>query len=348
MALATSLSASRALRFALVGLLVLSVVPGVAAAEPRAGGTVVVEEGETVDGVEAFGGTVVVRGTVDGDLQAFGGDVRIEGEVTGDVEAFAGNVWIGGRVGGDVETAAGNVYVAPDADVAGSLSAAAGSVVVAGSIGGSAELAGGTVTLADSAAIDGDVEYGVERQEDFQDEGAAVGGSITRVDNVDAGLWERPEALGWAFGVYGFLVNLLLGALLLLVFPQVSAGVARDVGTDPLRTAVFGLVTIVAIPFLLVALVITVVGIPLALVGGLLFGVLLWIALVYGRFAIGVWLLSLVDVENRWAGLFVGLLLLGLVARIPWAGGLIDFVVVLLGLGGLAEIGYRRYRGRWS
>ncbi|WP_458209401.1 hypothetical protein [Haladaptatus sp. NG-SE-30] len=52
----------------LVLLLVFATIPGIAAAESRAGGTIVVEEGETVKGLEAFGGTVIVRGTVDGDL----------------------------------------------------------------------------------------------------------------------------------------------------------------------------------------------------------------------------------------------------------------------------------------
>ncbi|WP_210424126.1 bactofilin family protein [Halorussus ruber] len=53
----------------LVFLLVVSTTAGVAAADPRAGGTVVGAEGETITGgLEAFGGTVVVYGTVGGDL----------------------------------------------------------------------------------------------------------------------------------------------------------------------------------------------------------------------------------------------------------------------------------------
>lgn len=325
----------------------LAAVPGVAAAESRAGGTVVVEEGETINGdLEAFGGDIVVRGTVDGDVQAFGGNVRIEGEVTGDVNAFAGNVWIAGTVGGNVEAAAGNVYVQPDAEIGGNLEAAAGNVVVAGTVGGNAELAGGTVTLAESATIDGDVEYAVGEDGEFTNEGATVGGTITEVEDVQAGPWEGPQVPGWVFGVYGFFVNLALGALLLLVLPGFSAAVADRVATDPLRSAGYGLLALVAIPILLVLVAITIIGIPLAVVGAILFGLLVWVALVYGRFAVGAWLLSLADVENRWLALVVGLLLLGLLALIPWVGGLIDFVVVLLGLGAVATLAYSGYRRR--
>lgn len=328
-------------------VLVLGTLPGVAAAETRSGGNVVVEEGETIhDDLQAFGGTIVVRGTVNGDLDAFGGDVLVAGEVTGSVSAFAGNVRIAGTVGQDVEAAAGNVYVEPGAEVGGALSAAAGNVVVAGTVREDAELAGGTVRLTESAVIDGDVEYAVGDDGEFTNEGATVGGSITRAEEVQAGPWQGPIVPGWVFGVYGFLVNLILGAALLLVFPRFSATVAARVAEQPLWIGGVGLLTLVAVPVLLVILFVTIVGIPLAIVGGLLFGLLAWVALIYGRFAVGTWLVSLADVHNRWLGLLVGLVVLGLAARIPWIGGLIDLVVLLLGLGAIAAIGYAGYRSR--
>jgi len=86
-----AIRASRYRRTAIAVLVAVALVAsatGVAAAqETRAGGSVVVDEGETVDGVQAIGGTVVVRGTVDGNLQALSGSVVIEqgGRVTGDV-----------------------------------------------------------------------------------------------------------------------------------------------------------------------------------------------------------------------------------------------------------------------
>jgi len=62
----------------LVLVALLASLPAVAAAETRSGGTVVVDEDETVDDdLEAFAGSVVVRGTIDGDLTTAGGDVRI-------------------------------------------------------------------------------------------------------------------------------------------------------------------------------------------------------------------------------------------------------------------------------
>jgi hypothetical protein len=69
-------------------------------------------------------------------------------------------------------------------------------------------------------------------------------------------------------GVYGFLVNLAVGAILLVGFPRFSAGVTERVGTEPLRTAGVGLVTLIAVPIGLLLIAVTIIGIPLAIIGG--------------------------------------------------------------------------------
>jgi uncharacterized protein HemY len=78
----------------------------------------------------------------------------------------------------------------------------------------------------------------------------------------------------------------------------------------------------------------------------LVYGLVLWLGYVYGSFAVGSWLLSLADAENRWLALFVGLLAVSLVGLIPILGGLVQFVVLLLGLGALGRGLRNRYRGR--
>jgi hypothetical protein len=95
----------------------------------------------------------------------------------------------------------------------------------------------------------------------------------------------------------------------------------------------------VGIPILLIALAITVVGIPLSMIGGLVFALLLWIGIIYGRFAVAAWLLSLVGLGNRWLALVVGLLAGALLSRlpVPVVGEVISLVVLLLGVGAIAR-----------
>lgn len=348
-------STRRGTAVAIALLVALAVLPGAAAAaETRSGGTVVVEEGETVDGLRAFGGTVIVQGTVDGDLEAFAGNVFVEGEVTGDVETAAGNVRIAGPVGGSVEVAGGNVFVERDATIGGNLEAAGGNVVVAGTVRGDAKLAGGSVTLASTATVDGTVEYAVGDEGEFQNAGATVGGSIVERDDLDVGGPVRgPDVPPWAFDLYGALVTLALGAVLLVALPGFSGRVAQRVAEEPLRTGGLGLLALVGVPVVLVALAITIVGIPIAFVGALLFAFLAWIAAVYGRFAVGSWVAVRAGNDSRWVALAVGVLgvfvvkrLLALVPPLGWLGGLVELAVVLLGLGALTALSREAYRRR--
>ncbi|PCR89079.1 bactofilin family protein [Natrinema ejinorense] len=331
---------SRVVVCLLVALVVCGTVPATAVAQTngQTGGTVVVEEGETVDNLEAFGGSVVVRGTVTGDVSAVGGDVRIErtGEVGGNLEAAGGSVTIAGTVDGDVEVGAGSLTVTESGTVGGTLMAGVGSATIDGTLEGDAEIGAETIRLGETAAIAGDLRY----DGDLQGNTDAVAGEIQEDASlgVDVAPTIHPFA-SWLFAAYVLAVNLLLGAVLLALFPRFSDGVADRVAAGPLRSGLVGLGVFVGIPVVLIALAITVVGIPLSLIGGFVFGLLLWVGTIYGRFAVAAWLLSLLGVGNRWLALVLGLVAGALLSRlpIPVVGGAINLVVLLLGLGALVR-----------
>ena len=323
-------------------LLVLAAVPAPAAAQDtRTGDTVIVEEDETVDDdLQAFAGTVIVRGTVDGDLTAFTGNVFVDGEVNGDLTAFSGNVRINGTVTGDVSAAGGNVFLANGGRVDGQFQASAGNVVVEGEIGEDARLGASTITVGPTAAVGGDLAYDGNLT---LSEEARISGEVRQDDDLGIQGPLVPSWVGWA---YGLLANLLLGAVALLVFPAFSTRLADRAASDPLRSAGAGLLLLVGIPVLLVLLFVSLIGIPLGLVGMLVYGLLLWLGYVYGAFAVGSWLLSLADAGSRWLALVVGVLAVSVVGLIPILGGLVQFAVLLLGLGALG-LGLRhRYRDR--
>jgi len=331
--------------FALIVL--LAVLPGVTAAEERLGGSVVVGPDETVDSLQAVGGTVVVHGTVNGPLQVVGGDVLVTGTVNGNAEIAAGNVRISGEVTGDIDIASGNIEIADGATVTGDLRAGAGNIYLDGTIDGDVTVGAETITLGPSAVITGDLEYdGALEQHDE----AVVEGTVTRNPGLGAGptIGDRPISTvpDWVVSVYAFLANLLLGAVLLAVFPRFSRTVSDRVANEPLRSGGVGLLALIGVPIALVLIMLTIIGIPLSLLGFAVFGLLLWVGTVYGRIAIGDWLLSLVGVRNRWAGLLVGLIVVALLLEITLLGELASLVVLVLGLGALATTAYERYHRR--
>ncbi|MDS0293063.1 bactofilin family protein [Halogeometricum luteum] len=328
----------------LVALLVFtgSAVGVASAQEAPFGGAIVVAEGEThVGTLEAAAGSVVVAGTVDGDVQALAGNVVVTetGRVTGDVGAAAGSVTIDGAVDGDVQTASGTLLVGSTAAVGGNLEAGAGDVRLDGTVDGDVTVGAETFLVGSTAVVGGSVTYDAETFSVA--DGASVAGTVTRDENLatatpvvgDVDGFVVPEGL---VAAYWLLVNLVLGAVLLAVAPRFAARVTR-VGTErAVRSGGVGLLALVGVPVALVLTLFTVVGIPLSIAGFVLFALVLWVTSVYGAIVVGTWLLSLGEYESRWAALAVGLLLVTLVGFVPFAGGVLQFLVLLVGLGAFA------------
>lgn len=314
-------------------LVVLGAIPAVGVAQTGPAGTVVVEENETVSSIDTVAGSVIVRGTVTGDVSAAAGDVHIDGTVEGDVDVAAGNVRITGAVDGDVNAGAGNVHLEDGGTVGGTFQVGAGNVQIDGRIDGNAIVGAETIQLGETASIGGSLRY----DGSLQGNRDAVEGEVIHDPTLGSGISPALEPIvSGVFAVYAFFLNLILGTILLALFPRFSDRVADRVATAPLRTGLIGLGVFVGIPLLLIALAITVVGIPLSIAGAFLFIFVAWIALVYGRFAVGAWLLSLVGYENRWVALILGLFLGSILGLIPFVGGILNFLIFLLGLGALS------------
>lgn len=328
-----------------VVLVALATVPGVAAAETRAGGTVIVEQGETVDGLTAFAGNVIVRGTVEGDLTAFAGNVVLAetGRVTGELYAMSGNLRVAGTVVGDVTGFGGNVLLTAGGEVGGDLDAAAGTVQINGAVAGGVRAGAGTVAVGPQAVVDGDLEYNGELE---LAEGAVVDGQVVRNQNLGFGE-NAPFNFGvpnWLATLWGLVLNLVLGIVLLTFFPVFTRTVVERAVGSPLRSGGIGFLTLVVVPVVLALFAITIVGIPLTIFGAIIFAFAAWVATVYGSYAVGTYLLDLADADSRWGALVAGLVILAFVGFIPVLGGLYTFLVFLLGLGALVRATWRRYR----
>lgn len=341
-----------ALTLAVVALL-FPLATGFAAAQSIQGasGTIVVDEGETVDGIDGVAGTIVVRGTVNGDVSGAAGSIRVAetGRVDGDVQAAAGTIIVDGAVGGSVQTGAGSFELTETGRIEGSVDVGAGSVTVDGAVGGDVRAAADSIVLGPNADVGGEFRYDAGTFTESPD--ATVAGGVVEDTDLrgDTGIgFGFDPAPSWVGVAYGAATSLALGAVLLLAFPRLSRDVADRVGGDSLRSGGAGLAALIGTPILLVLVAITIVGIPLALVGIGAYVAALWVGSVYGRYALGSWVLGQFGRPNRWVALLLGVLGVALIGLVPWVGGLVDLLVLLLGLGALGLALYDRYRGRDS
>ena len=332
---------SRRIAIALVGvLLLLPIGSGVVAGQSFEGAsdTIVVGEDETYENVAGVAGTIIVRGTVTGDVAGAAGTIHVtdSGRVDGDVSAAAGTVRIDGTVGGSVSVAGGTVEIGESARIGGDLDVGASFLAVDGRVDGDVRAGAETITVGPTAVVGGEFRYDAatfDRDADATFQGGVVRDpSIGQSAGPDFGTLDIPA---WVGAVYGLVANLLLGVLLLAVFPRFSADVAERVASQPVKTGGVGFLVLLVVPVALLVLAITIVGLPLSVVGAITFGIAIWISVVYGQFAVGSWVLGLADTENRWLALLVGLLGFAILGAVPVIGGLFELAAFLLGLGAL-------------
>jgi len=303
----------------------------------------------------AAGGELLLAGPVAGDQVAFGGKLRFDGSVSQDLYAGGGQVALEGSVARNARVAGGEVSLGPRARIAGNASFAGGDIKVLGAIGGYLQAAGGRVLI--DGRVDGDVEAATGALELgpkariggrlryrggaplVQDAAAQVLGGIERLEMPVRRVAERSPAPA-VFGVWT-LGLMVMAAVLVLALPGFFGRVAAAARTRFGWSLLWGFLALAAIPLAAVILLATVIGIPLALVALLGYLVLLLVGYVAAGIALGDATLARWwtprAAHRGWRALFaaLGVLVIGLVALIPWLGALIALAALLSGMGAL-------------
>jgi hypothetical protein len=242
------------------------------------------------------GDVLVDRGETTKDVVVADGDVTVRGTVDGDLVVADGDATIRGRVTGDIVTFAGRA------------------------------------TLGRRAQVEGDVVYADKKP--VVAPGAQVGGKVKKFkpENFAGGA----IALQLAVWLAVTISTLVLGLILLALFPRAADAVGRAAKARTGRAMLIGLLTFLLIPIIGFIALITVVGIPLGA------GVLLAMLPIYGiaytasAFVVG----RLVSKNSgRILAFVIGLAILRVIALVPFLGGLVWFLATILGLGALLVAG---------
>ncbi|MGB5045858.1 MAG: hypothetical protein WBO11_12940, partial [Nitrospira sp.] len=321
----------------------------------------------------AFGPHVEISGIVNGDLYAAGGEVLIDGVVNGDVIVAGAKVILSGTVAQDARIAGAqvtvsgtigrnatlggaDVHLTETAKVRDNLIAGGGHVQLAGSVGRDARVgawkatlsnqierdlivAAGSVRLTSKATVGGRLRYWGEAAPSI-DEEATVRGAIT----------QRPLPEGWSIerarqglvgirlmaAFIGFVSTLILGLVLLRVYPVFARRVTATIRERPTAALGWGTVALVATPVVALSFVVTLFALPIGVLLLALYGATVYLARVYAITYVGQILIRRQEDSSSLAWPFVaGLVLYSLLSLIPVVGGLLTLLTVLFGLGAL-------------
>ena len=231
----------------------------------------------TVPGQFVFGQSFTLKNgqTMNGDLMVFGGSATIEegATVDGNVVVFGGSLTVHGKVTHDAVIFGGTATLGTTAHIYGSLSTL-----------------GSTLDRADGALVNGQVNNGDIHLGNGQN--SYVPPIVTPADPFNAFMhFAVNPFFSWTANVFGQSVVMALLAMLLMLFlAQRADRVAHAIIAQPITTGGLGLLTLVAVPVILLALgllsilIITlVITVPLMVVVSLALGM----ALLFGWVAVG-------------------------------------------------------------
>ena len=304
---------------------------------------------ESVDAAHIWlGADVNISEAVEGPVHAAGGNVTLDAPVNGDVRMAGGTVTVGNTavVSDNVSLAGGTVVV--DGSIKGKLRAAGGTVRIDGSIAGDASIAAGTLELGPHARIEGKLKF---RGGDLrQDPAAQIVGGVDHRErrsfphrHHEATVEER-FSHGWAWSA-GLMV---LAALIAAALPGASQRMAQELRDRPWITPLVGLVALTTIPIAAVLVMITIIGIPVGVLALIAYAALLLLGYVWIAVVVGAMLLDRVKPEtaartaSRIGAAVLAMLVLALLVRVPYLGGLVKLGALVVGVGMIVAAVLRR------
>ena len=287
------------------------------------------------------GDRVSVDSPIDDDVFAAGGTVTINAPVAG-VVISGGDVSINAPVNGDVFVAGGKIVV--NSDIEGKIVAAGGDIDLRGDAK-NAVIAGGNVNIHPTTVISRDA---VITGGSVSNAGKILGNLTVRADNfqntgsagsVDFKKSEGLQGLQQLMNIFSILMTvgfLIIGIILLKLFPAQFFIVEEEVRKSPVKNTLVGFVLIIASVILIILLSVTVIGFPVALIMGMLFIIALMLSTLFVSFTVGRKIVDLFKVKTHDILIFVlGFIILSLLFRIPYAGVLIGIVAISLGFGAI-------------
>ena len=259
------------------------------------------------DRVVTGGSTRVGKGEVVHDLVVLGGSAEVLGKVTGDVAVMGGSVTIrsGAKVEGDATAFGGSMTVEDGAKIEGDVAVVGGKLNRAkgSKIGGRIANKGGSVKGSDESG-DGEKE------------------SWTMAELAsDAGAAMTRTAMLFVFG-----------AVLLALATRRMEKIELEVAGRPMRSFALGVVGGIAAILAFVVLCVTIIGIPVALIGLLVAILAAYAGICAVLTTVGGALLKH-RTDNAYVHLALGCVVYLVAGALPVIGGIVTFVVVLLGIG---------------
>lgn len=317
------------------------------------GGDDIKFDGELQGDIIAGGWDIVVDGNINGNVNLSGYSLKVGGNVLRSVRLAGYKVTADGRVGMNLMMAGGIARLSSTCEVQKDVNISAGVAYIHGTVLGDLDVNADEVVI--SGTIDGNVT--ARANEKFRiDRSAVILGDLQYHSPVKAQIandaqidgdvkWIRKSTEKGSDAFTSFLTTVVLfvggyivGLILLALCRKSTCSVKETIMSDLPKSFGVGAIALIVVPIAVILVLITVIGIPLAIVTMLAYLVLFYVSKLFVALALGEALLKLVsssEEKSQALSLLIGLIILTVLFKLPWVGGIIYIVAAVLGMGGI-------------
>ena len=308
------------------------------------------------------GNTIVINSeNINGDIFAAASNISIKGKVNGSLRLVGENIDLIADVSGNAMVAGQNFRLDSDNKLDGHLTFWGQMVNVAGEVGRlegafeslrlsgivnndvdvyiSSDKSKETLNISDEANIGGTLYYKSLKELEINSNAVIGGVSFNEIikETKKSG-FDKGNLFGWIIKLFGMLVVGMIG---LYIWPKFFSKSYGLVYKKPVKTFFKGLLLLIVTPLASILIAVTVIGLPVAIIVMMLWAITLYLAKVMAAWFIGKFIKGKLFKNAKWNKILIltlGIVVYILIAKIPFIGGSIIFLVYLLALGVFASI----------
>jgi hypothetical protein len=279
--------------------------------------------------------TVVISGKIGGSVLTFGSIVEFNGEIGRNLGGFGANFNMGksALIGGNVALGSGDMVL--DGNILRDLRVFSGVMELRGSVR-HVDFSGGQAKLTSTARVGGDFKAQVKDEKQVIIDPAAV---IVGMKNIEKSPpkqseYSRPGFYFWQ--IIRIITLFITGLIVFRLAPWFSVTRVAS-GVDWLKAGGLGFAALVTVPIAAIVVACTVVGLPLALSS-----LAIWLGALYlAKIIVAEFVGRNLFKTGKAMSLLGGVVVVIVAVNLPFLGGLINFLFILLGLGAFVLTVYR-------
>jgi cytoskeletal protein CcmA (bactofilin family) len=289
-----------------------------------------IESNAKIDGdAFLFGNLINFKGSTLNNFFAGGQSINILGNINKDVFVGGGNVIIDKN-----SVINGNVYIGSssltvDGTIKGNLIVGGTDLIINGAVGGDVKAYVDNIQLGSTSNISNNISY--TSKNDISIKSGAVYHDITK--NIPV---TKTKNNGYSNNIYSLLSSLLVGILLIILLPKICNQLAELINSKTLQSLGWGLLTLILTPILIIISFLIIIGVPVALILIGIYFLMIYLTKIFVAIAIGKKISN-----NKWSlvwSLTIGIIILFAIGFIPIISPIINFLVLLIGLGAIIQL----------